>query len=126
MQASLVDTIQLTTDLEALLVSHHPPGHPRIHPVKTRMCAYTFCMQALLCSIWTTDVSGSIALLGLFAVYMASQELLVLFMVFIPASILVDLVRGLGGEPTGKGLCLGPAVNCLCTFDLCAQLMSRS
>lgn len=54
-------------------------------------------------------MSGSIALLGLFAVYMASQELLVLFMVFIPASILVDLVRGLGGEPVGlharQGLC---------------------
>lgn len=51
-----------------------------------------------MCSIWTTDVSGSIALLGLFAVYMASQELLVLFMVFIPGSILVDLMRGLGGK----------------------------
>jgi hypothetical protein len=54
--------------------------------------------QALLCSIWTTDVSGSIALLGLFAVYMASQELLMLFMVFIPASILVDFMRGFGGK----------------------------
>lgn len=54
--------------------------------------------QALLCSIWTTDVSGSIALLGLFGIYMASQELLVLFMVFVPASILVDLMRGLGGQ----------------------------
>lgn len=50
-----------------------------------------------MCSIWTTDVSGSIALLGLFAVYMASQELLMLFMVFIPASILVDFMRGFGG-----------------------------
>jgi len=60
-------------------------------------------MQALLCSIWTTDVSGSIALLGLFAVYMASQELLVLFMVFIPASILVDFMRGLGGGSSLPG-----------------------
>lgn len=55
-------------------------------------------LQALLCSIWTTDASGSIALLGLFAVYLASQELLVLYMVFLPGSILVDLMRGLGGE----------------------------
>lgn len=59
--------------------------------------------QALLCSIWTTDVSGSIALLGLFAVYMASSELLVLYMVFTPASILVDLMRGIGGPAGTSG-----------------------
>lgn len=56
-------------------------------------------MQALLCSIWSTDgASGAIALLGLFGVYIASQELLVLFLFFTPCSIVIDLMRGLGGE----------------------------
>jgi hypothetical protein len=30
------------------------------------------------CSIWTSEVSGTISLLGIMAVYLASQELLVL------------------------------------------------
>jgi hypothetical protein len=31
-----------------------------------------------VCSIWTSEVSGTISLLGIMAVYLASQELLVL------------------------------------------------
>jgi hypothetical protein len=33
---------------------------------------------ALLTSMWTSDVSGTVALLGLLAIYLASQELLML------------------------------------------------
>lgn len=48
---------------------------------------------ALLSSIWEADVSGSIALLGLLAVYLASSELLLLYLVFTPASLIVDIIR---------------------------------
>lgn len=59
---------------------------------------------ALLSSIWTPDVSGSLAVLGLLSVYLASQEFLVLYLVFTPASIIVDIIRlsmvnkGMGGR----------------------------
>jgi hypothetical protein len=36
------------------------------------------CCWCSSCSIWTSEVSGTISLLGIMAVYLASQELLVL------------------------------------------------
>ncbi|KAF8072517.1 olpB [Scenedesmus sp. PABB004] len=57
------------------------------------LSAITILALALLCSIWSPDVGGSVALLGLLAVYLQSQELLMLFLVFAPASILVDWLR---------------------------------
>ncbi|WIA28385.1 hypothetical protein OEZ86_010931 [Tetradesmus obliquus] len=62
------------------------------------LSAITILALALICSIWTSEVSGTISLLGIMAVYLASQELLVLFMVFVPASIVVDIIR-LAGVP---------------------------
>ncbi|KAF6263175.1 hypothetical protein COO60DRAFT_512071 [Scenedesmus sp. NREL 46B-D3] len=62
------------------------------------LSAITILALALICSIWTSEVSGTISLLGIMAVYLASQELLVLFMVFVPASIIVDIIR-LAGVP---------------------------
>jgi hypothetical protein len=63
------------------------------------LAAVSTIALSLLTSLWSVgDVSASIALLGLCAVYIASQELLVLFLVLMPASILVDLLRGIGGE----------------------------
>jgi hypothetical protein len=68
------------------------------------LSAVTVMCLSLLCSIWGVgDVSASVALLGLLSVYMASQELLVLFLVFAPTSILVDLMRGIGGPHTLSG-----------------------
>lgn len=46
------------------------------------LSAISVLALALLCSIWEPDVSGSVALLGLLAVYLASQELLILVSAF--------------------------------------------
>eukprot|EP00882_Tetradesmus_deserticola_P011549 GHRQ01012216.1.p1 GENE.GHRQ01012216.1~~GHRQ01012216.1.p1 ORF type:complete len:204 (+),score=94.90 GHRQ01012216.1:605-1216(+) len=64
------------------------------------LSAITILALALICSIWTSEVSGTISLLGIMAVYLSSQELLVLFMVFVPTSIIVDIIR-LSGVPHG-------------------------
>lgn len=60
---------------------------------------------ALLVSIWQSDVSGSIALLGLLSVYMSSSELLMLFLVLTPISVIVDIIRLTGPHVayTGRG-----------------------
>lgn len=42
------------------------------------LSAITTLALALLTSIWASDVSGSTAVMGLFAVYLASSELLLL------------------------------------------------
>lgn len=48
---------------------------------------------ALLCSLWTDLATGYVSLLGLFGVYMASTELLILYVWLCPASMVVDIVR---------------------------------
>lgn len=68
------------------------------------LAAISTLALALLTSIWEGDVSGSTAVLGLLAVYLASTELLILYIVFTPASVVVDIIRlsisahGLGGR----------------------------
>jgi hypothetical protein len=53
---------------------------------------------SLLCSIWHSDTSGTVALLGLLSIYMSSAELLLLFTVITPSSIIFDISRP-GGRP---------------------------
>eukprot|EP00798_Chlamydomonas_sp_ICE-L_P003762 gene3762-13823_t len=57
------------------------------------LCAVTTLSLAMVNSIWLSDVSGASALLGLLAIYLASSELLVLYSVFSPASVLIDIIR---------------------------------
>ncbi|MEW5307258.1 MAG: hypothetical protein WDW36_009666 [Sanguina aurantia] len=53
---------------------------------------------ALITSIWHADISGTVALLGLLAVYQTSTEMLLLFTVFTPISVVVDIVRLVAGS----------------------------
>lgn len=55
--------------------------------------AVSILILALITSLWVSDVSGTIALLGLLSIYMSSTELLVLFMALAPVSALVDIIR---------------------------------
>ncbi|PNH08516.1 hypothetical protein TSOC_004916 [Tetrabaena socialis] len=57
------------------------------------LAAITTLALALLTSIWASDVSGSTAVMGLFAVYLASSELLLLYAIFSPASVVIDIIR---------------------------------
>jgi hypothetical protein len=54
-------------------------GHLHLQP---QVCSFftppAAAAAAACCSIWTSEVSGTISLLGIMAVYLASQELLVL------------------------------------------------
>lgn len=70
-----------------------PPAFTGQRASYVALAAITTLSLALLTSIWTSDVSGSIAVLGLLSVYLASSELLLLYAVFGPASVIVDIVR---------------------------------
>eukprot|EP00798_Chlamydomonas_sp_ICE-L_P016389 gene16389-22591_t len=59
------------------------------------LCSVTTLSLALVNSIWLSDVSGSAALLGLLAVYLASSELLLLYTVFSPSSVVIDFIRAI-------------------------------
>ncbi|KAF5827478.1 hypothetical protein DUNSADRAFT_605 [Dunaliella salina] len=62
------------------------------------LAAVSILTLSLVCSTWHSDMSGSIALLGLLSIYMSSTELLVLFTFIAPASILIDIARLSGDQ----------------------------
>uniref|UniRef100_A0A7S3QMI6 Uncharacterized protein n=1 Tax=Dunaliella tertiolecta TaxID=3047 RepID=A0A7S3QMI6_DUNTE len=66
------------------------------------LAAVSILTLSLVCSTWHSDMSGSIALLGLLSIYMSSTELLVLFTFIAPASILIDMAR-LSGDSVHNG-----------------------
>ncbi|KAG2483276.1 hypothetical protein HYH03_017873 [Edaphochlamys debaryana] len=57
------------------------------------LAAITTLALATLTSIWHADVSGAIAVVGLFAIYLASPELLLIYAIFSPSSVIVDIIR---------------------------------
>ena len=66
-----------------------------------------------MASMFIPDVSVALGILGLVAVILSSMELLSLFMVLVPASVLLDLIKlGIVARPkafgyVGGGLGLG-------------------
>ncbi|KAL6761071.1 hypothetical protein V8C86DRAFT_2542510 [Haematococcus lacustris] len=67
------------------------------------LSAVTVLVLALITSIWHSDVSGSIAVLGLLSIYMSSTELLILFLALSPVSILIDIFRLSGDNYQYRG-----------------------
>ncbi|GIL90974.1 hypothetical protein Vretimale_17075 [Volvox reticuliferus] len=70
-----------------------PPAFQGHRASYVALAAITTLGLALLSSIWASDVSGSTAVMGLFAVYLASSELLLLYAIFSPASVVIDIIR---------------------------------
>lgn len=57
------------------------------------LASATTLSLALLISIWTPDLSGATSLLGLVAIFTGSVELLLLYVIFSPASVVVDVIK---------------------------------
>lgn len=55
-----------------------PPAFQGQRATYVALASLTTLGLALLSSIWASDVSGSIAVMGLFAIYLASSDLLLL------------------------------------------------
>ncbi|KXZ48353.1 hypothetical protein GPECTOR_28g760 [Gonium pectorale] len=70
-----------------------PPAFQGPRASYVALAAITTLGLALLTSIWSSDVSGSTAVMGLFAVYLASNELLLLYAIFSPSSVVIDIIR---------------------------------
>ncbi|GFR50191.1 hypothetical protein Agub_g12359 [Astrephomene gubernaculifera] len=70
-----------------------PPAFQGPRASYVALAAITTLGLALLTSIWASDVSGSTAVMGLLAVYLASTELLLLYSIFSPASVIIDIIR---------------------------------
>ncbi|GIL57630.1 hypothetical protein Vafri_12823 [Volvox africanus] len=70
-----------------------PPAFQGQRASYVALAAITTLGLALLSSIWASDVSGSTAVMGLFAIYLASSELLLLYAIFSPASVIIDIIR---------------------------------
>lgn len=82
-----------------------PPAFQGQRASYVALAAISTLGLALLTSIWSSDVSGSTAVMGLFAVYLASNELLMLYAIFSPACVVVAIIRLAVGPhpPHGRG-----------------------
>mmetsp|Transcript_9184 Transcript_9184/g.16116 ORF Transcript_9184/g.16116 Transcript_9184/m.16116 type:complete len:191 (-) Transcript_9184:642-1214(-) len=63
----------------------------------------TILVLSVLTSIWHSDMSGSIAVLGLLSIYLSSSELLLLFVVLCPFSLVADTIRLSGPRLVNRG-----------------------
>ncbi|EFJ48411.1 hypothetical protein VOLCADRAFT_104795 [Volvox carteri f. nagariensis] len=70
-----------------------PPAFQGQRASYVALASITTLGLALLSSIWASDVSGSTAVMGLFAIYLASSELLLLYAIFSPSSVIIDIIR---------------------------------
>lgn len=62
---------------------------------------------ALIATAWEPNLSGAVAVLGILASVLGSHELLLLYMYFTPASIVIDVFQIIFFRPVGFGMWFG-------------------
>ncbi len=88
------------------------------------LSALTILALTLFTSVWHGDLSSSVAVIGLVSVYIGSVEMLAIFMVLAPCSLMSDIARLVASKGAVRGHGEGHTA-CLATTDDAPRMQAQ-